>query len=328
LKISMPSMTESRLADARLAEREPTGISLTPDALSFELSNWRARAADFVTLSKPRIAVMVLVSVGVGFTLASESSLNIPLLLCSLLGIGLSAVASSVLNQWYERDTDLLMKRTAERPLPAGRISESEALWFGLGCALTSAIWLTATVNTTTALLTFATGLMYVAAYTPLKRLSGLCTTVGAVPGATPLVLGWTAAGGELNSSALVLFAILYVWQFPHFLAIAWIYQDQYRGAGLKMLPADGQRPALIGLSAAGHAAALIPVTLWARSLGLAGDAYALTAVILGCWYLLASVRFALEPNTATARKLLWTSLAYLPMLLAALTIDHVRLLR
>jgi protoheme IX farnesyltransferase len=143
-----------------------------------------------------------------------------------------------------------------------------------------------------------------------------------------PLVLGWTAGGGELSWSAFALFSILYVWQFPHFLAIAWIYQDQYRGAGLKMLPADGHSPRLVGLSAVGYAAALIPVSLWARNVGLAGDAYALCAVILGVWYLTASVRFAVEPTTSTARKLLWTSLAHLPMLLAALTIDHVRLLQ
>jgi protoheme IX farnesyltransferase len=169
---------------------------------------------------------------------------------------------------------------------------------------------------------------MYVGVYTPMKRATSLCTTIGAVPGAMPLVLGWTAAGGELSYGALVLFAILFVWQFPHFLAIAWIYQDQYRGAGLKMLPADGQKPSLVGLIAVLHAMVLLPVTLWARSLGLAGDAYALTALILGCWYLLASVQFAEDPNTNTARRLLWTSLAHLPMLLAALTIDHVRLLQ
>jgi protoheme IX farnesyltransferase len=183
-------------------------------------------------------------------------------------------------------------------------------------------------VNLTTAVLTLATCLLYVGVYTPLKAKTSLCTTIGAVPGAMPLVLGWTAAGGELSSPALALFAILFVWQFPHFLAIAWIYQDQYRAAGLKMLPEEGRRPRLVGLVAAGYAAALIPVSLWARSVGLAGDAYALCAVILGSWYLLASVRFAVEPGLVTARKLLWTSLAHLPMLLAALTIDHVRLLR
>jgi protoheme IX farnesyltransferase len=288
----------------------------------------RERLADYVTLAKPRIATMVLVSVAVGFTLATQQGFDLVLLAAALVGIGLSAAASSILNQWYERETDARMPRTANRPVSSGRVSETEALWLGVSLAAASAIWLAATVNITTAILTLATCLMYVCVYTPLKPVTAACTTIGAVPGAMPLVLGWTAAGGQLSYGALVLFAILYVWQFPHFLAIAWIYQDQYRGAGLKMLPADGQRPSLVGLVAVGHAMVLLPVTLWARSLGLAGDAYALTALILGCWYILASVRFAAEPNVHTARRLLWTSLAHLPMLLAALTIDHIRLLR
>jgi protoheme IX farnesyltransferase len=286
------------------------------------------RAADFVELCKPRIATMVLVSVAVGFTLASQSSLDLPLLFAALFGIGLSAAASSILNQWLERDTDALMPRTAKRPLPTGRVSEAEALGLGASLAVVSFAWLLMTVNITTAVLTLATCLMYVGVYTPLKPRTALCTAIGAIPGAMPLVLGWTAAGGELSSGAMVLFAILYVWQFPHFLAIAWIYHDQYSLAGLKMLPANGQRPALVGLIAVAHAAALIPVTLWARSAGLAGSAYGLSALILGCWYLMATIRFAGDPCRFTAKRLLWTSLAHLPMLLAALTIDHVRLLR
>jgi heme o synthase len=286
------------------------------------------RLSDYLILAKPRIATMVLVSVGVGFTLATTGVFDLGRLAFALVGIGLSAVASSILNQWVERETDGRMLRTARRPLPAGRLPDVEALVIGVTLSIVSTVWLAATVNSLTAALTLSTCLMYVGVYTPLKRYTPLCTAVGAIPGAMPLVLGWTAAGGELDWGALVLFGILYVWQFPHFLAIAWIYQDQYRGAGLKMLPADGRRPTLVGLIAVGHALALVPVTLWARSLGLAGDAYALTAMILGCWYVMSSVRFAGEPSVHTARRLLWTSLAHLPMLLAALTIDHVRLLQ
>ncbi|MBX3441831.1 MAG: heme o synthase [Planctomyces sp.] len=288
----------------------------------------RESLAEYAALSKPRIAVMVLISVGVSFTLASQGPLPLGLLLAALVGIGGSAVASSILNQWYERGSDARMLRTRNRPLPSGRIADAEALWAGVLLSLASTAWLAATVNGLTAALTLATLVLYVGVYTPLKSRTSLCTAIGAAPGAMPLVLGWTAAGGGLTWEPAVLFAILYVWQFPHFLAIAWIYQDQYREAGLRMLPADGRRPALVGLSAAAHAAVLLPVSLWARSVGLAGDPYALCAVILGCWYLLASVKFAVEPGQATARRLLWTSLAYLPMLLAALTIDHVRLLQ
>jgi protoheme IX farnesyltransferase len=308
--------------------RPTAGAIALSSEIAAESAGIREKLTDYVTLAKPRIATMVLVSVAVGFTLATDQAFDVVRLLSALLGIGLSAAASSILNQWYERETDALMPRTAQRPLPAGRVSESEALWLGVSLAVVSAVWLLLAVNAMTAVLTLATCLMYVGLYTPLKPITATCTAIGAVPGAMPLVLGWTAAGGELSSGALVLFAILYVWQFPHFLAIAWIYQDQYRGAGLKMLPSDGQRPALVGLIAVGHAAALLPVTLWARSIGLAGDAYALVAIILGCWYLLASVRFAGDPCRHTAKRLLWTSLAHLPMLLAALTIDHVRLLR
>ncbi len=290
--------------------------------------HWRERLAEYVVLSKPRIATMVLVSVAVGFTLATVQGFDLPLLLAALLGIGVSAAASSILNQWVERETDAKMPRTADRPLPAGRVNEAEALRLGVILAVLSTMWLAATVNVTTAVLTLATCLMYVGVYTPLKRKTTACTAIGAIPGAMPLVLGWTAAGGELSWGALSLFAILFVWQFPHFTAIAWIYQDQYREAGLRMLPGDGQRPALAGLIAVGYSLALVPVTLWVRSAGLAGDAYALTAIILGCWYVMASIRFAGEPSVHTARRLLWTSLAHLPMLLAALTIDHVRLLR
>ncbi len=304
---------------------QPTAVALTADAVQ---STLRDRLAEYVALSKPRIATMVLVSVAVGFTLAARQGFDVILLSAALLGIGLSAAASSILNQWVERDTDALMPRTANRPLPAGRVSESEALWMGVALAVVSTIWLAVTVNVTTAVLTLATCLMYVGVYTPLKRITAACTTIGAVPGAMPLVLGWTAAGGGLSYEALVLFAILFIWQFPHFLAIAWIYKDQYRGAALKMHPADWERPSLVGLIADVQAKVLLPVTLWARSLGLAGDAYALTALVLGCWYLLASVQFAENPNVTTARRLLWTSLAHLPMLLAALTIDHVRLLQ
>ncbi len=308
---------------------EPRALAVSiPAGVALQSQGVRERIAEYVTLCKPRIATMVLVSVAVGFTVATVREFDVIRLCFALVGVGLSAAASSVLNQWYERETDARMPRTAGRPLPAGRISEAEALWFGCVLAVGATIWLAVTVNLLTAWLTLATCLLYVGVYTPLKKVTPLCTAIGAIPGAMPLVLGWTAAGEGLNSGALVLFGILYVWQFPHFLAIAWIYQDQYRGAGLRMLPTDGKRPAVVGMVAVGHALALIPVSLWARSLGLAGDAYSLTAVILGTWYLMATIRFAGEPDRFTARRLLWTSLAYLPMLLAALTIDHVRLLR
>ena len=281
------------------------------------------RLASFVKLSKLRIGTMAVVAVAVGFALARQTAWNWSVFFLSLLGVGLGAVASSVLNQCLEIETDRKMPRTAARPLPGGQVTLAEAWVYGLGCSLLSTVILAAYVNPLTAVLTLATTLAYVGVYTPLKRVSPLCTVLGALPGAMPPVLGWTAAGQPLNWPALTLFILLFVWQFPHFLAIAWIYQDQYRGAGLKMLPANGH-PRTVGLIAIGYAAVLIPCSLLLHWWGLAGDAYATTALLLGAWYFVDSVRFARAPETGSARRLLKTSLVYLPVVLIVLTADHL----
>jgi len=281
------------------------------------------RLAAFVRLSKLRIGTMAVVAVAVGFALARETAWNWPVFFLSLVGVGLGAIASSVLNQCLEVESDRKMPRTAGRPLPSGQIAPAEAWAYGLGCSLLSTSILLVYVNPLTAVLTLLTTLAYVAVYTPLKRHSPLCTVLGAIPGAMPPVLGWTAAGQPLNWPALTLFILLFVWQFPHFLAIAWIYQDQYRGAGLKMLPADGH-PRTVGLIAVGYAAVLVPCSLLLHWWGLAGDVYAVTALALGAWYFLDTVRFAQDPRTASARRLLKTSLVYLPTVLIVLTADHL----
>jgi protoheme IX farnesyltransferase len=168
--------------------------------------------------------------------------------------------------------------------------------------------------------------LMYVGVYTPLKRYTSFCTAVGAVPGALPPVLGWTAAGGSLDAGALALFGILFLWQFPHFLAIAWMYREDYRLGGLRMLPRR-QDGGIVGRLAVTYALVLIPVSLLPHTAGLAGETYVLTAIILGLGYLFASIAFAFDESRKRAKRLLWASLIYLPLLLAALTIDHWRLL-
>jgi protoheme IX farnesyltransferase len=283
------------------------------------------RVRAFVELSKPKIAVMGLFTVAVGFFVGSQGLWNAPLLLSSLFGVGLVAISCSVLNQFIERDTDSQMLRTARRPLPSGRISPSEALAFGLLCGASGLVWLATQVNTLTALLGVVTLASYVGMYTPLKRYSGLSTVIGAIPGALPPVLGWTAAGGELDEGAFSLFALLFLWQFPHFLAIAWLLREQYAGAGLKMMPRLSGRG--IGLLAVGYAAVLIPASLLLRSSGLAGMFYSLTAIGLGAGYLWSSIQFARHGDDASARKVLWASFLYLPTLLAVLTLDHWRLL-
>lgn len=283
------------------------------------------RLRAIIELSKPKIAVMGLFTVAVGFLVGSHGLWNGPLLISSLFGVGLVAISCSVLNQLIERDTDSRMTRTARRPLPAGRITPQEALAYGLVCGITGLAWLTTQVNPLTALLAAFTLFSYVGLYTPLKRYSGLSTVVGAIPGALPPVLGWTAAGGTLDEGALALFALLFLWQFPHFLAIAWLLREQYSGAGLKMMPQLSGRG--IGLLAVGYAAVLIPASLMLRSSGLAGVFYSLTAIGLGAAYLWSAIEFARHGTDASARKVLWASFLYLPTLLAVLTLDHWRLL-
>lgn len=298
-------------------------LSATLTVRSDVTPRWR----DYLALTKPRIAVMGLVTVALGFLLATTGEWSAATLGHSLLGIGLIAASCSVLNQWLERDSDRLMARTAKRPLPSGRLSANEALVFGLGLWLVGAIELIRFVNGLTALLASATLLLYVAVYTPLKRRTSFCTAIGAVPGAMPPVLGWVAAGGELDTGAFALFATLFVWQFPHFLAIAWLYREQYAVAGLRMLPQTRPAPRVTGWLCVGYALALIPVSLLLKDAALAGDVFALIAVLLGFGYVAFSVRFLLNESVRTARQLLWFSLVYLPALLLALTWDHWRLL-
>lgn len=299
-------------------------IEASPQALPWSAVS--ARLSDYAELTKPRISAMVLVTVTVGYTLATHGEWQWRVLLPALLGIALVACASSAWNQWIERRTDARMDRTADRPLPSGRLTGAEVLAFGLFCAISGTLILTSLVNVTTALLTLTTLMLYVGVYTPLKRHTSLCTAIGAVPGALPPVLGWTAAGGSLDVGALALFAILFLWQFPHFLAIAWLYRNQYDGAGLQMLPRN-RSTRVVGLLAVTYAAALIPVSFLPKSAALAGDLYLMAAVLLGLIYLAAAIRFAMQETRTSARGLLFTSLIYLPALLLVLTFDHLRLL-
>ena len=261
-----------------------------------------SRVADYTEIAKPRISLMVLITVSCGYVLGMESSSVSSTLLHACLGIAVVAFGSSAVNQWFERDTDGRMRRTMNRPLPSGRIAPSEVLLFGLAAGILGSLYLAIMVNIQTALLTAMTFVLYAGLYTPLKRRTSLCTAVGAVPGAMPPVLGWLSAGGRWDASAFSLFAILFLWQFPHFFAIAWLHREDYSKAGLRMLPKSACMPHVTGLLAVVYALGLIPVSLLPNQCGLAGDTYAIVAIVvtgIGYSYLTASIVFAMERNSS-----------------------------
>lgn len=285
-----------------------------------------ARFSDYIELIKPRISVMALVSVALGYTLASAHSWSLIPLIHAMFGIACVAIGCNSLNQLLELKSDALMPRTENRPLPSGRMSVSEVLVFGIASALAGIFYLAIMVNLLTAFLSMLTLVLYVVVYTPLKRYTSLCTTIGAIPGALPPILGWTAAGGTLNTSSFAIFAIMFFWQFPHFLAIAWLYRHQYHQAGLKMLPAPDPARGLIGWMCVIYATMLIPISLLPQFVSLAGTLYSVIALVLGIGYLVFSIRFLCNESRKTARELIWFSLIYLPILLLTLTWDRLQL--
>ncbi|MFH5804138.1 heme o synthase [Alienimonas sp. DA493] len=283
-----------------------------------------ARLADYRALAKPKIAAMALVTVVLGY-LAAGGSDGLTLLHAAI-GITLVAAASGALNQYAERDTDARMTRTATRPLPAGRATETEALVFGIVCGVAGADYLALAVNPLTAFLALLTLALYVGVYTPLKRSSAWCVVVGAVPGALPPVLGWAAAGGGTQPgtwlTAAGLFGILFLWQFPHFMAIAWLNREQYAKAGLHMLPGQLPPAGWAGKTAVWTAVALLPVGLLPTLGGGVGVWTAAAATLAGAVYLFYSLRFAREETRPNARAVLFASLGYLPVLLLAAAIE------
>lgn len=284
------------------------------------------RVSDYLQLCRPRIAVMSAAAAAAGFTLASTSDINWNQLVLSLAGIVLFVASASILNQVLERDTDRKMGRTATRPLVCGRLSPAEGWILGIIAGTSGTILLGVFVNQAVCLASIFTMLTYVFLYTPAKRTSSLCTTIGAVPGAMPPVLGWLAAGGETGMAAVSLFAVFFVWQFPHFLAIGWLYRDQYERAGLRMLPSfrdSGKRAGLIALL---YAVAFVPVSILPRFAGLAGTGYLCAAFVLSGGYLWLTFRFCIERNDLRARQLMVGSLLCLPALLISLVLDYVRL--
>jgi heme o synthase len=280
--------------------------------------------ADFVELVKPRITFMVLVTAAIGLYLGMQGGVPVSLLVDTLLGTGLVAAGASALNQVLERDTDALMRRTSERPLPAGRLDPDAALVFGVILSVVGLFSLATWVNLLTALVGAVAIAGYVFVYTPLKRTSSLATVIGAIPGALPPVMGWTAARGSLEPGAWILFGILFLWQLPHFLAIAWLCREDYARAGFPMLPVIEPDGKSTGRQAILYGAALVPVSLLPSVLGLSGAAYFLGALVLGLTFLGFCVAFSQSFSTAAARRLLLASVLYLPAVLIVMLLDRL----
>jgi protoheme IX farnesyltransferase len=283
-----------------------------------------ARAADWVTLTKPRLNLLVLITTLAGLYLAEPGGVSTSLLVHTLVGSALVAGGAAALNQVLERTTDALMRRTRNRPLAAGRLGAAEGAALGTLLSIAGLVELAVFTNLTAAAVAGVTLASYVFLYTPLKTRTSLATLIGAVPGALPPVIGWAAATGEISGPAVVLFGIVFLWQMPHFLAIAWMYRDDYAQAGIPLLPVlepDGRRT---GYQALLYAAVLWPVSLLPVMAGLAGLPYSIVATVLGFLYIGLSVRFAQERSPATARRLFLFSILYLALLLGALVANRV----
>jgi protoheme IX farnesyltransferase len=283
-----------------------------------------ARALDFWVLTKPRLNLLVLATTLAGLYLASPGGVGLALALHTLVGTALVAGGAAALNQVWERDTDRQMRRTSGRPLPRGRLGVSEGTWFGVALAAIGLVELAIGATIAAAAVAAVTLISYVLVYTPLKTRTSLATLVGAVPGALPPVIGWAAATGTITLPAIVLFGIVFLWQMPHFLAIAWMYKDDYANAGIPLLPVvepDGRRT---GRQALLYTAALWPVSVLPALVGLAGAPYIAVATSLGMVFMWLSVVFARDRSADAARQLFLFSITYLPLLLGALVADRL----
>ncbi len=295
----------------------------TPGAF-FEVASPPHRVADFIALTKPRLNSLVVVTAAIGYYLGARNSLDLIRLVEAVAGIALVAGGAAGLNQIYERRTDSMMRRTRMRPLAAQRIAPGEATIFSIGLVALGVVMIAATSNLLAAFLALLTVVSYNVIYTPMKRRSELATLVGAVPGALPPMIGWVAASGTLTLEPWALFAIVFVWQIPHFMAIAWLYRDDFGRAGFPLLPVvqpDGRSTAR---QAVLFSLVLVPVSLAPYFLGMAGPAYAVGAVAGGVGLLWLAVSFALDRLDDRARLLFLGSITYLPLLWGMLIADRL----
>ncbi len=282
-----------------------------------------SRAADFVTLTKPRLNFLVLLTTAAAYSLGAQPDATLVAFVHTLLGTFLVAGGASALNQVWERDTDRLMRRTRMRPLADMRMQPPAGIIFGLLLTAAGAAELGYFLNPLTASVALFTALSYVVFYTPLKTRTSLSTIVGALPGALPAVIGWAAATNTISIEGWVLFGIVFMWQMPHFLAIAWMYRDEYARAGMPLLPVIQPDGRSTGRQAVIYTAALIPLSMMPTGVGLASPWYMVGALTLGTILMVMALEFSFKRTTATAKRLFFGSILYLPILWAFLVFDH-----
>jgi protoheme IX farnesyltransferase len=278
---------------------------------------------DYLELTKPRITWLILMSTAVGYFFGHHGAWNLAQVFHTVLGTALIASGTAALNQWYEREADRKMRRTADRPIPSGRLSAHRALVFGILLSIAGFAELALCVNWLSAFLGLFTLLSYLFLYTPLKQRTPLSTLVGAFPGAMPPIIGYAAASGLLDAQAWALFAILFLWQFPHFLAIAWMYREDYERAGIVMLPVVQPSGEGTARQIVLYSLALIPVSLAPSLLGMSGRFYLFGALALGLWYLYSGVRVAFDRTILRARSVLLVSVIYLPLIYGLMLLDR-----
>ncbi|HEV7396111.1 MAG TPA: heme o synthase [Pyrinomonadaceae bacterium] len=300
-------------------------IDLNPTTVvELEPQTLRERMSAYLELTKPRITFLIVLTAAAGFCLASpRGNLNYIVFSNAMIGIALLSSGIATLNQYMERDLDALMRRTATRPLPTRRLLPGEALLFGVTLTVVAEAYLAILVNPLTAILGLTVIAGYLFAYTPLKTRSTFSTMVGAFPGAVPPLIGWTAARGDISIEAWVLFAILFLWQFPHFLAIAWMYREDYGRAGILMLPVVEPEGRVTGQQIVVYTIMLLPVSLLPTFLNISGKVYLYGAAILGLLFLVSSVRAAISKSRQSARQLLLASVIYLPLLFILMVLNR-----
>jgi len=300
-------------------------MKVSAQSLSQVVPAEKSWAGVYADLFKARLTFLVLLTTLVGFYIGFRGRVDYLLMLHTLLGTALVASGASALNQFLERDYDAKMRRTQSRPLPSGRLQPQTVLMVGCVSASIGLIYLALAVNLLTSALGALTLVSYLFIYTPLKRVTWLNTAIGAVPGALPPLMGWTAARGELSGEGWALFAILAFWQLPHFLAIAWMYRDEYAKAGFKMLPVIDPQGQRTGRQAVSHTLGLLPVSLCPFLFKLAGPIYLAGALILGLIFIWFAIQFSRQLTVQRARQLFYVSILYLPLLLAMMVLDKVK---
>lgn len=296
--------------------------SATADVSEEKNASVSRRISAFVELTKPRIAVLLVLTSAAGFYLGSRGQFDWILFANSVIAIGLLAFGVATLNQYWERDLDQLMKRTATRPIPTRKVTSHEALVFGLAQCVIAELYLALAVNVLTAVLGLVVIVGYVLVYTPLKTRTSASTAIGALPGALPPLMGWTAATNEISLTAWALLATQYLWQFPHFLSIAWMYRDEYAKAGILMLPVVEPSGRITMRQIVLFSIMLLPVSLAPFFFDVSGMIFLVGASLLGLWLLWSSIRVARSKTNEDAKKLLLVSVIYLPLLFILMVAD------